>query len=77
MDAPAMLRLEIAASNVPARLYTVKIYRTTDAPSAEHLPMNPNIRTPIAFTLKLCAGRTPYNRIIHVSGYSVGALEDG
>jgi hypothetical protein len=73
MDAPAMVRLEIAATNVPARLYTVKVYRTTDAPSGQHLPVNPDLRTAIAFRLDLVPGRAPYNQTLHASQLPVGS----
>ncbi|MEA2331369.1 MAG: hypothetical protein QOH58_1507 [Thermoleophilaceae bacterium] len=39
MDSAALVHLEVAASNVPARLYTVKLYRSPHVPPARDLPM--------------------------------------
>ncbi len=39
MDSAALVRLEVAASNVPAHLYTVKLYRSPHVPPARDLPM--------------------------------------
>jgi hypothetical protein len=39
MDSAALVHVEVAASNVPARLYTVKLYRSPHVPPARDLPM--------------------------------------
>jgi hypothetical protein len=71
MSAPAMIRLEVAARNVPARLYTVKLRRTPDAPVADDLPLNLNRRVGV-FSSELVEGSEPYNRVTHASSLPIG-----
>jgi hypothetical protein len=54
-DKPAMIRLEVAADNVPARLYTVTISRPHDVPPRDGMPLNPAFRA-MTFDVGLVEG---------------------
>jgi hypothetical protein len=63
---PAMVRLEVSATNVPARLYTVKITRDVDAWPGEAPPGNPSLHRD-TFSVTLEPGSSPYNPTPHAS----------
>jgi hypothetical protein len=74
MNLPAMIRLEVAAANVPARHYTLKLSRDPSMPPAEELPMSPGLRIG-AFEMVLENGLAPYNAAPHAGGLPVGKTE--
>jgi hypothetical protein len=63
-DCPAMVRLEVSGTNVPARLYTVKITRDVDAWPGEAPPGNPSFHRD-TFSVTLEPGLSPYNPTPH------------
>jgi hypothetical protein len=65
-DCPAMVRLEVSGTNVPARLYTVKITRDVDASPGEAPPGNPSLHRD-TFSVTLEPGLSPYNPTPHAS----------
>jgi hypothetical protein len=66
LPSPAMIRLEVAATNVPARLFTFKIWRNLDAPPRAQMPRSPYLRAGL-FHWKLEDGIVPYNWAPHGS----------
>lgn len=63
-ECPAMMRLEVSGTNVPARLYTVKITRDINAWPGEAQPGNPIFHRS-TFSAILEAGLSPYNPAPH------------
>jgi hypothetical protein len=66
LSSPAMIRMEVAATNVPARLFTLKLWRSLERPPAGQMPMSPYLRAG-AFSWELVDGYAPYNWAPHGS----------
>jgi len=70
---PAMIRLEVAAANVPAKLYTVKLRRDPDRPPLSRAPMVQLVGSG-AFSVELWPGHAARNRAPHGSSMRMAGV---